>query len=44
MSVGFVLLAFSTAFNVTVDKGSKARPPEFSSDQLTGFQEAGVAS
>ena len=43
MRVGFVLLAFSTAFDILVNKGSEARPPEFCSDQLAGFQEARVA-
>ena len=43
MHVGFVLLAFSTAFDVLVNKGSEAWPPEFCSDQLAGFQEARVA-
>ena len=43
MSVSFVLLAFSTALDISADKGSKAQPPEFCGDQLAGFQEAGVS-
>ena len=43
VSVGFVLLALSAAFDILADKGSKAWPPEFSGDQLAGLQEAGVA-
>ena len=37
VSVGFVLLAFSAAFDISADKGSEARPPEFHGDQLAGF-------
>ena len=37
VSVGFVLLAFSAAFNISADKGSKAWPPELCSDQLVGL-------
>ena len=44
MHVGFVLLAFSTAFNVSADKGGEAGPPEFSGDKLMGFQKTGVTS
>ena len=44
MSIGIVLLAFSTAFNISADKGSEAWPPELRGNQLAGLQEAGVAS
>ena len=44
VSVSFVLLAFSTAFDVLADKGSEAQPPELRGDQLAGLQEAGMAS
>ena len=43
MSIGFVLLAFSTALDIAADKGCKAGPPEFGGDKLVGFKEAGVA-
>ena len=43
MHVGFVLLAFSTAFNVSADKGGEAGPPELGSNKLAGFEEARVA-
>ena len=43
MCVDLVLLANGTAFDVAADKGSKAGPPEFGSDQLPSFQEAGVS-
>ena len=43
MRVGFVLLAFSTAFDITADKGSEAWPPELCSNQLVSFQETRVA-
>ena len=43
MCVNLVLLAKGTAFHVTADEGSKAGPPEFSGNQLPGFQEAGVS-
>ena len=43
MCVNLVLLAKGTAFDIAADKGSKAGPPEFGSDQLSGFQEAGVS-
>ena len=42
MCVGLVLLAKSTAVNIAADIGSKARPLEFSGDQLASFQEAGM--
>ena len=42
MRVSLILLAKSTAFNIAADKGSEARPPEFSGDQLASFQEAGM--
>ena len=43
MCVNLVLLAKGTAFDVAADEGSKARPPEFSGNQLSSFQEAGVS-
>ena len=43
MHVGFVLLAFSTALDITMNKGDKAWPPEFGSNKLTSFKEARVA-
>ena len=43
MCVNFVLLAKGTAFDIAADEGSKAGPPEFGSDQLLCFQEAGVS-
>ena len=42
MSVGFVLLACCTAFDIVANIGSKAWPPEFGRDQLMGFEEARV--
>ena len=44
MSVGLVLLAFRTAFNVAADKESEAGPPEFGSNKLMGFEEARMSS
>ena len=44
MRVNLVLLAKGTALNIAADEGSKSGPPEFGGDQLTRFQEAGVAS
>ena len=41
--VDLVLLAKGTALNIAADKGGKSRPPEFGSNQLACFQEAGVA-
>ena len=41
--VNLVLLAEGTALDVAVDEGSKAGPPEFGGDQLSGFQEAGMS-
>ena len=43
MCVNLVLLAKGTALDVAVDEGSKAGPPEFGGNQLSGFQEAGVS-
>lgn len=43
MCVGFILLADSTAFNVFLDIGGKARPRESSGDQLSGFEVARVS-
>ena len=40
--VNLVLLAKGTALDIAADKGSEARPPEFSGDQLASFQEAGM--
>ena len=42
MRVNLVLLAKGTALHIAADKGGKAGPPEFSSDQLASFQEAGM--
>ena len=42
MGVCFVLLAFHTAFNIAADKRGQARPPEFGSDKLVGFEKPGV--
>ena len=44
MSIGLVLLACSTAFDIAADKGGQARPPELGSNKLAGFEEARVAS
>ena len=41
--VGLILLAKGTAFDITADKRGEAGPPEFGGDQLTRFEEAGVA-
>ena len=43
MRVNLVLLANGTALDVAADEGSKAGPPEFGSNQLSSFQEAGVS-
>ena len=43
MHVGFVLLVFSTALDITMNKGGKAWPPEFGGNKLTSFKEARVA-
>ena len=43
MCVNLVLLAKGTAFDIAADERSKAGPPEFGGDQLSGFQEAGVS-
>ena len=43
MGVGLVLLACRTAFDIAVDKGGEARPPELSSNKLVGFKEARVS-
>ena len=42
MGISLVLLAGCTAFKVFADVGGKAGPPEFRSDELAGFQVAGV--
>ena len=41
--VNLILLAKGTAFDISVDERSKAWPPKFGGDQLSGFQEAGVS-
>ena len=43
MSIGFVLLASSTALDISADKGGEAGPPELGSNKLAGFEEARVA-
>ena len=43
VSIGFVLLAFSTDLDIAVDKEGQARPPEFGGDELAGLEEAGMA-
>ena len=43
MHVNLVLLAEGTAFDISADEGSESGPPEFGSNQLMSFQEAGVA-
>ena len=43
MRVNLVLLAEGTAFDVAADEGGESGPPEFSSDQLSGFQETGMS-
>ena len=42
MRVNFVLLAEGTALDISADVGGEAGPPEFSRDQLSCFQEAGM--
>ena len=47
-TVGCVLALFcwqvaQPSMYIAVDEGGKARPPEFSGDQLAGFKETGVA-
>ena len=44
MCVCLILLAGCTVFNVFVDVGGGARPPEFSSNKLVGFRVAGMSS
>ena len=44
MSIGFVLLAGCTAFDIFTNIGSEAGPPKFGHNKLAGFQVAGVAS
>ena len=44
MRVRLVLLAEGTALDIASDEGSESGPPEFRGDQLTSFQEAGMAS
>ena len=41
--VNLVLLAKGTAFDVAADEGGESGPPEFGSDQLACFQEAGMS-
>ena len=41
--VNLILLAKGAALDITADERSKAGPPKLSSDQLSGFQEAGVS-
>ena len=43
VSVRFVLLARGTVFDILSHKLHEARPPEFSSDELAGFEISGVA-
>ena len=43
VGVNLVLLAKGTALDVAADEGSESGPPEFSGDQLSSFQEAGVS-
>ena len=42
VSINFVLLACSTAFDIVADKEGEAGPPELGSDKLAGLEEAGV--
>ena len=42
MGVGFVLLAGCTTFDVSMDIRGEAGPPEFSCDELPGFEIARV--
>ena len=42
MGISLVLLAYPTAFDIFTHVGGQARPPEFSCDELAGFQIAGV--
>ena len=43
MRVNLVLLAKGTALYITADEGGESGPPEFGGNQLSCFQEAGVA-
>ena len=43
MSIGFVLLAGRTAFNVFTDIGSEAGPQKLGCNELAGFQVARMA-
>ena len=43
MCVNLVLLAKGTALDVAADEGGESGPPEFGGDQLSCFQEAGMA-
>ena len=43
VSVGFVLLASCTAFDISADIGGETWPPELSCEELMGFEEARVA-
>ena len=44
MCVNLVLLTKSTSFDISADEGGESGPPKFSGNQLSGFQEAGMAS
>ena len=41
MSIGLVLLACSTAFDIAADKGGQARPPEFGCNELRVLRKPG---
>jgi len=43
VSVGFVLLANGTAFDIFSNIGSESRPPKLGSDQLAGFKVSWVS-
>ena len=43
MRVDLVLLAKGTALHIAVDEGGESGPPELGGNQLSCFQEAGVA-
>ena len=43
MCVNFILLAGGAPFNISANKGSEAQPPKLRSNELTCFQETGVA-
>ena len=44
MSVDLVLLAGGASFNVSLNEGGQAWPPELGGYQLACFQDAGVSS